>query len=143
MILLDSDHLSALRYRTGGRALQLASRLALAPGTPIGTTIANVEESMRGWMASIAKEREVRRQITAYRELAELFGFFSGYHIALFDEPAADRFSELKAMKVRIGTMDLKTAAIALAHGALLLTANKRDFEKVPGLRFENWMDSP
>ena len=70
-----------------------------------------------------------------------LFGFFSGYHIALFDEPAADRFSELKAMKVRIGTMDLKTAAIALAHGALLLTANKRDFEKVPGLRFENWLD--
>lgn len=23
----------------------------------------------------------------------------------------------------------------------LLLTANRRDYEQVPGLRFENWMD--
>lgn len=143
MILLDSDHLSVLRYRTGARALRLACRLKLAAELPIGTSIANVEESMRGWMASIAKERLVRRQIAAYRELAELFGFFSGYHIALFDEKAADRYDALKSAKVRIGTMDLKTAAIALAHGALLLTANRRDFEKVPGVRFENWMDAP
>jgi tRNA(fMet)-specific endonuclease VapC len=37
--------------------------------------------------------------------------------------------------------MDLKLAAIALIHDALLLTANRRDFERVPGLRFENWLD--
>ena len=143
MILLDSDHLSVLRYRTSARALRLMSRLSSALELPIGTTVVTVEESMRGWMASIAKERHVRRQIAAYRELAELFGFFSGYHIALFDEAAADRHDALKSAKIRIGTMDLKTAAIALAHGALLLTANRRDFEKVPGLRFENWMDAP
>jgi tRNA(fMet)-specific endonuclease VapC len=35
----------------------------------------------------------------------------------------------------------LKTACIALENDALLLTANRRDFEKVPGLRFENWLD--
>ena len=32
--------------------------------------------------------------------------------------------------------MDLKIASIVLAHDALLLTANRKDFEKVPGLRF-------
>jgi tRNA(fMet)-specific endonuclease VapC len=43
---------------------------------------------------------------------------------------------------VRIGTSDLKTAAITLANNGLLITANKRDFEQVPELRFENWMDA-
>jgi tRNA(fMet)-specific endonuclease VapC len=41
---------------------------------------------------------------------------------------------------VKIGSMDLKMASIALANNALFLTANRRDFEKVPGLRFENWL---
>ena len=89
----------------------------------------------------MAKERQVRRQTTAYRELAELFTFFSGYHIALFDDPAADRFDALKAAKVRIGTRDLKIASVTLVNDALLLTANRKDFEQVPGLRFENWLD--
>jgi tRNA(fMet)-specific endonuclease VapC len=42
---------------------------------------------------------------------------------------------------VRIATLDLKIAAISVASNALLLTANRRDFEKVPGLRFENWLE--
>jgi tRNA(fMet)-specific endonuclease VapC len=37
--------------------------------------------------------------------------------------------------------MDLKAACVALVHDARLLTANRQDFEKVPGLRFENWLD--
>ena len=143
MILLDSDHLTVMRYIISPRSRRLASRLEIgaAEGNRIGTTIANVEETMRGWLASLAKERYPRRQIPAYRELAELFSFFSGFHIGLFDDAAADRLEELKAAKVRIGTMDLKTAAIALAHDAILLTANRRDFERVPGLGFENWLD--
>ena len=143
MILLDSDHLSALRYRSGTRAIRLTHRLSSTTEVPIGTTTTDVEEAMRGWMAAIAKERLVPRQIPAYRKLAALFGFFSGYHTALFDEEAAVRFEMLKSERVRVGSMDLKTASTTLAQNALLLTANKRDFEKVPGLRFKNWIDTP
>lgn len=39
--------------------------------------------------------------------------------------------------------MDKKIAPIAIANNALLLTANRRDFEQVPGLRFDNWMAEP
>jgi tRNA(fMet)-specific endonuclease VapC len=63
------------------------------------------------------------------------------FDIVVFDERAAARFDELKAGKVRIGTMDLKIAATTLVNQALLLSANLSDFKQVPGLRVENWLD--
>ena len=58
-----------------------------------------------------------------------------------FDESAARVFENLRHQRLRSGTMDLKIAAICLAHDGLLLTRNLSDFEKVPGLRVENWLD--
>ena len=142
MILLDTDHLTALMYRESARCRRLSEKLRTAPDQMIGTTIVNIEEQMRGWLASIAKERQVNRQIPAYRELAGLFQFFNGFHIALFDDAAAEQFATLRSAKLRIGTMDLKIASIVLANDALLLTANAKDFSRIPGIRFESWIDS-
>jgi tRNA(fMet)-specific endonuclease VapC len=139
MIVLDTDHLTVLKYVSSDRATRLQARLDGAAGEVVGTTVVNVEEQMRGWLATLARERQVRRHITPYGELARLFDFFREFHLALFDEAAADRFDHLA--RVRIGTMDKKIAAISLANDALLLTANRQDFEQVPGLRFENWLD--
>jgi tRNA(fMet)-specific endonuclease VapC len=55
-------------------------------------------------------------------------------------EAAGNRFETLRKQRIRIGTQDLKIASIALEAGALLLSANLRDFERVPGLRVENWL---
>jgi tRNA(fMet)-specific endonuclease VapC len=141
MILLDSDHLTVLKYRGSERYIRLTERLQAAGSVPVGTTIVNVEEQMRGWLASLAKERAVLRQVPAYRELAALFEFFSKLQIAVFSVDAANRFQDLRKTGVKIGSMDLKAACIALVHDATLLTANRKDFEKVPGLRFDNWID--
>ena len=94
---------------------------------------------MRGWLASIAKERQSCRQVSPYDELIRLFDFFGGYFIVRFDHVAADLFDSYT--RIRIGTADRKITAIALANNALLLTANRRDYERIPGLRFENWLD--
>jgi tRNA(fMet)-specific endonuclease VapC len=141
MILLDTDHLSVLRFRSGDRCARLFARMEAAKDEVFGTTIINVAEQMKGWLAAINKEKQALRQVTAYRELAKLFDFYSCYHIAAFDEAAATRFNDLRQTIKRVATSDLKIAAVTLTCGALLLTANRQDFEKVPGLRFANWLD--
>ena len=77
----------------------------------------------------------------AYRELAELFRYFDQFGIEIYDERAAERSQQLRAKKIRIGTMDLKIASIALVNDALLLSANLQHFQNVPDLRAENWLD--
>jgi tRNA(fMet)-specific endonuclease VapC len=114
--------------------------MALASDELFAIPIVVVEETMRGWLAAIAKERIAHRQVSAYRELSSLFAFFAAFPIAPFDQAAADQFDSLQAAKVRIATRDLKIAAISEACNGLLLTANRRDFEKVPGLRFDDWL---
>lgn len=141
MILLDTDHVSVLKMPGGERRTMLVGRMATHAGPPIAIPVVATEETMRGWLAAVAKERKTKRQVYAYRELGDMFRFFAKFEIVPFDDASADRYDQLVAAKVRIGTMDLKIAAIALSNNALLLTANKRDFEQVPGLKFENWMD--
>jgi len=111
--------------------------LLVAAPQLIGTTIVNVEEQMRGWLSAIAKERTILRQITAYRELTDLFEFFAKLNIISLSADAVDFFNSFRKSGIKIGTMDLKMACIAVAINALFLMANRRDFEKVPGLRFE------
>jgi tRNA(fMet)-specific endonuclease VapC len=52
---------------------------------------------------------------------------------------AAEEFQRLQKTRIRIGTMDLKIAAIALTSNATLLTRNLIDFRKVPDLKVEDW----
>lgn len=140
MILLDTDHLTQLTYPMNPRCQALMKRMEESTDRQIGTTIISVEEQWRGWFAVVARFREVRRQVKAYEELVELHTFLSGWTIIPFDDAAADRFEQLRANGVRIGSMDLKIASIAFVHGALVLSANLGDFQKVPHLRVESWL---
>ena len=56
-----------------------------------------------------------------------------------FDAVAAAVFEELVAQRVRVGTMDLRIAAIALSRRMVMVTRNTSDFRKVPGLQIEDW----
>jgi tRNA(fMet)-specific endonuclease VapC len=142
MILLDTDHLTLLKYPDSERGVRLSERLrSQSPEEVVTTSIVSVEEQMRGWLAAIAKERQAKRQVFGYCELARLFDYFRTFTILLFDDAAAEQFDSLRAAKIRLGTMDLKIAAIALVNHALLLSANSRHFEQVPGLRVENLLE--
>jgi tRNA(fMet)-specific endonuclease VapC len=142
MIHLDTDHATLLKYPGGDRGERLVGRLRAASAAEgIAVSIITVEGQMRGWLAAIAKERKASIQVIDYRELGELSNYSRAFTIAPFDDAAAGRFESLRTARLRLGTMGLKIAAVALAQGSLLLSANGSDFERVPGLRVENWAD--
>jgi len=141
VILLDTDHLTLLKYPDSPRYAALTARMEASPDQDIGTTIISVEEQWRGWLPVISRERQVTRQVRPYQELLGLLDFLGRWTVLPFDEADAACFSRLRGNGVRIGTMDLKIASFALVHDALLLSANLRDFQQVPGLRVENWLD--
>jgi tRNA(fMet)-specific endonuclease VapC len=142
IFLLDTDHLTLVKYVESERGRRLADRLRALPSSDVITlSIVSIEEQMRGWLAAIAKERQVARQVSAYSALMGLFEYFRKYTIIPFDDRGAKQFDELRSAKIRLGSMDLKIAATALSNQAVLLSANLSDFKRVPGLRVENWLD--
>jgi len=138
MVLLDSDHMSLLQ-RGGVEGRRITQRLRHLPANEVSTTIVNYEEQMRGWLARLARAATLERQVSDYRELKTLLQKYCSVPVLDFNTEAAARFERLKQTPVRIGSMDLKIAAIALANEAILLTRNLVDFSKVPGLRAEDW----
>jgi tRNA(fMet)-specific endonuclease VapC len=137
VILLDTDHISLLQW-AGPEAGAIRRRLgALAEGG-LTTSIVTYEEQTRGWMSELAKAATMRDQIQIYSRMHATLDFFATLKILDFTEKAATEFQRLKKARVRIGTMDLKIAAIALAFDATLWTRNTRDFSQVAGLRFED-----
>ena len=79
------------------------------------------------------------QQSVYYRRLEDTLLFYSKMPLVSFDTPVVDQFQALWVQRIRIGTMDLKIAATALAYDATLVTRNFGDFSKVPGLRLEDW----
>jgi tRNA(fMet)-specific endonuclease VapC len=139
MLILDTDHLTEYQRGTSPEAHRLKERLDRAT-EPYGTTIITVEEIMRGWMAAIRRLNDPRRQIGAYAKLQQLFVFFASWHVLSWNDAAVDQFATLKRGGIRVGTMDLKIASIALARTATLLSRNLNDYERIPGLSVEDWL---
>jgi tRNA(fMet)-specific endonuclease VapC len=139
MILIDSDHLSVILDPRDGRRPALLARLQTATNT-IALPIIVVEEQLRAWLADIRRNNDVHVQIAPYGRLASVIAFLRQSFVVEWNRVAADEFKRLRKARVRIGSQGLKIASTALANSALLLTANLRDFEQVPGLRVEDWL---
>jgi tRNA(fMet)-specific endonuclease VapC len=137
VIVLDTDVLSIVQRARGEIYERLATRLDEAGGVHV--TIVSFEEQMRGWLAHIARARNMAQQITAYERLQDFLDDFRPRPVLAFDDRAAAEFQRLRNRKIRIGTMDLKIAAIALAYDATLVSRNLADFRQVPGLKVEDW----
>jgi tRNA(fMet)-specific endonuclease VapC len=90
-------------------------------------------------MAIKAKARTVVQEIEPYSRLRRHLDDYRTILLLDFDQRAAAEFQELRRLRIRIGTMDLRIAAIVLAQDATLLSRNLSDFRKVPGLKVEDW----
>lgn len=139
MLVLDTNHLRELALETE-RGVRLKARLAAAKKGSV-IAIPTVEEVLKGRMAKLAAARETGALAFAYQKLDDALDFLASYVRLPWDAEAGARFQRFCAAGIRIGTMDLRIACIAIEHDATLLTRNVVDFAKVPGLRFENWLD--
>ena len=138
MLVLDTDHFSELQ-RDSPPGKRFSQRLSLG-NIDTALTVILVEEQMRGWLAEINRRSDPHSQIAPYTKLQRQVEAFADWIILPWDAEAAELFLNLRRQGVRIGSMDLKIACIALAHDATLLTRNTTDFAKVPNLQFENWL---
>ena len=139
MLVLDTDHLSVLERPESRERAILIRRLEQAVAESTVTTIVSYEEQSRGWLAYVARARSKSEQLDAYDRLSRHVATYRSMTVLSFDEAAFDRYLFLKR-EVSIGTLDLKIAAITLAHDAILLSRNLKDFEQVPGLKVEDWL---
>lgn len=139
MVILDTDHISLLERKDSIEAHRLRKRLGKLSANEITTTIITYEEQMRGWLAVLSKSNLIEKQVAAYQRLKKFLKNYCEIVVLEFDEDVVEEFLKLENLKIRIGTMDLRIAAIALANDAILLTRNLKDFEQVPDLKVEDW----
>ncbi|HSK72025.1 MAG TPA: type II toxin-antitoxin system VapC family toxin [Pyrinomonadaceae bacterium] len=128
-----------LERQTGAVYLRLQAKLDEFPAEEITTTIITFEEQFRGWMSYLAKMRSIDEQVFAYQTLKQYFDYFKTLTIIDFDTQAAEIYRNLKSQKIRIGSMDLKIASIAITNKAILVSRNLKDFEQVPDLSVQDW----
>ena len=136
---MDTDHVSLLEWGSGAIGQRLHERIRALPEDEVATTIISFEEQTRGWLAFLARTRTIEQQVNAYRKLKRHLNTYCEMDVLEFDVEAATEFQRLKQSRIRIGTMDLKIAAIALTRKATVLTKNMKDFSRVPGLNVEDW----
>ncbi|MEL6603006.1 MAG: type II toxin-antitoxin system VapC family toxin [Cyanobacteria bacterium J06614_10] len=138
MYILDTDHLSVLD-RGGMASRRLFQRLANVTSEQVVTSIISYEEQMRGWLSFVANAQTVDQQVKAYSRLRKHLTNYCAIPVLEFDYAAAQEFSRLRLLYPRLGTMDLKIAAVALVNQSIVLTRNTRDFEKIADLTIDDW----
>jgi tRNA(fMet)-specific endonuclease VapC len=131
--VLDTDHLSLLER--GNPKIQ--GRLQQIGTNSVAITIVTAEEKVKGRLAAInglSGIERVDRLAIAYLALQSTIEDLQMLPILPFTELARDRYRELLEHRIRVGSHDLRIAAITLSVDGILVTRNRRDFERVAGL---------
>lgn len=85
----------------------------------------------------------MERSANPARNLAEVQGFAARLDVLDFDSNAAAHAGQIRAELARLGTpigpYDQMIAGHARSRGLIVVTNNRREFERVPGLRMEDW----
>ena len=133
--ILDTDHISLLQRNHSN----VRKRLLLMDPNKIFVTVITFEEQMRGRLNQVKQAKSQESLISAYHALRETIEDYKRLNLLDFDKDAYSCHMNLLRQKIRIGSQDLRIAAIALSVDGILVTRNQKDFEKVPNLKIEDW----
>jgi tRNA(fMet)-specific endonuclease VapC len=138
MYILDTDHLSLIQHN-GREGKQILARLRSITPVDLATTVITYEEQVRGRLNYLSKAKTIDQQVPAYEALQQLVVDYRSIVIVSFNKNAALIYQRLQKSYPRLGSMDLKIAAICLANNATLITRNTSDFDQIEGLVTEDW----
>lgn len=133
--ILDTDHISLLLQ---GHA-QVIQHIAEHSPSEIWVTLVTAQELVGGWLPLLQRKQPAQRYVWAYAGLRRTIEFLCDVNLLDFDARAAQEYERLRATYRRLGTNDLRIAAIALTAGVSVVTRNVRDFSQVSGLKVEDW----
>ena len=132
LFMLDTD---TCIFLMRGESPALAAKVQSVPLQQQVMSAVTFAELTYGVQASAAAKRKQNQSVLDSLVL----------HLAVLDWPqdAAKHYAEIRAdLKKRgaqLGAADLMIAAHARAMGAIVVTNNVKDFERVKGLEVENW----
>ncbi|WP_204104670.1 MULTISPECIES: type II toxin-antitoxin system VapC family toxin [Spirulina sp. CCY15215] len=135
LYILDTDHITSFQQNHP----LVKQRVEAISAQEIAVTAISLNEQMRGWLNAINQSGKSDRILWAYTGLLGAVQFFNTVRVLQFDRPAYNIFLALQSQKIRIGTQDLRIAAIALSVKGIVVTRNRRDFEKITDLILEDW----
>lgn len=139
MYLLDTDITSNL-LDAKRSVPALRQRFRNTPLDELAITVISVDEMLGGKLDEIRNLKSRRMSVVAaYAEFTLLYEQLRRFAVLPFSTDAERIYEGFPATVKRIGVNDCRIAAIALAGGHVLVTANMRHFEKVPGLVIEDW----
>jgi tRNA(fMet)-specific endonuclease VapC len=133
--ILDTDHISLLQRNHPN----VKQRLTSIDPNKIFVTVITFEEQMRGRLNQVKQAKSQQSLISAYHALRETIEDYKRLNLLDFDKDAYSCHMNLLRQKIRIGSQDLRIAAIALSVDGIVVTRNQKDFGKVPNLKTEDW----
>jgi tRNA(fMet)-specific endonuclease VapC len=133
--LLDTDHLTLYDHAD----VAVWRHFSAHPAGSVGIGAVTVEEYLRGRLAALARHPSGTQKVQAYARLLGSLDLFAQFPIVPFDSAADARYLHLRGLRLRVGSQDLRIAAVALVSGLILVTRNQRDFAGIPGLALEDW----
>ena len=139
MYILDTDYLGILQSQNDPVFLRLWEKIIKQDFHNFFVTIISFHEQIAGWFSYLNKAKSIKEVAKGYLMFQGILKDFTSFQVLGYDDSSAKIFADMRKSKVRIGTMDLRIASIALAQGFTILTRNLVDFEKVPNLKVEDW----
>ena len=110
------------------------TRLKQTPPSDIAVSSITVMELRYGLLNNPQRARKIEPTITSFLASVKVLAFSSAEA-----EQASQIRAVLKTQGQPIGAYDVLIAATALQHHLLMITANQREFDRVPGLQTANW----
>jgi tRNA(fMet)-specific endonuclease VapC len=133
--VLDTDHISLFQRKHP----TVVQNMVSADPNQLAVSIVTVEEQITGHFKLIKQANSGAKLIRAYAALQSGVAYFNTITVLPFDEVANTYYETLRKQKIRIGSQDLRIAAIVLSVKGILVTRNRKDFAKVPDLTLEDW----